>query len=152
MKHRLIVILATLAVSVMAFAHTPVESLIWKYDEVKGVNVLVPEGAMMTIARGYIKKSPMRPLADSVAEITILSMKRASAQTKQDFLSQLRRTLEGYMYYGKKKGMNGNIVDVYGSQIIDGVVHELIVFNPENVSLFSMRGAYPVDELQALDK
>ena len=106
----------------------------------------------MTIARGYIRKSPMGPLADSVDEVTILTIKRASAQTRQEFLSQLPMVLQGYMYYGKKKGMNDNIVDVYGSQIIDGVVHELIVFNQENGSLFSMRGTYPVTQLEALDK
>ena len=152
MKHKLIVILATFAMSVTAFAHTPVESLIWKYDEVKGVNVLVPEGAMMTIARGYIRKSPMGPLADSVDEVTILTMKRASDQTKQDFLSKLHNALAGYMYYGKKKGMNDSIVDVYGSEIKNGVVSELVVYNPVNHSLFSMRGSYPVEELQKLDE
>ena len=148
----LTIILAFTACSFTLMAQTPVESLMSEFDDCKGVNVLVAEGGMMTIARGYIRKSPMGPLADSVDEVTILTMKRASAQTRQEFLSQLPMVLQGYMYYGKKKGMNDNIVDVYGSQIIDGVVHELIVFNQENGSLFSMRGTYPVMQLEALDK
>ena len=147
----LTIILAFTACSFTLMAQTPVESFMSEFDDCKGVNVLVAEGGMMTIARGYIRKSPMGPLADSVDEVTILTMKRASAQTRQEFLSQLPRVLQGYMYYGKKKGMNDNIVDVYGSQIIDGVVHELIVFNQENGSLFSMRGTYPVTQLEALD-
>ena len=106
----------------------------------------------MTIARGYIRKSPMGPLADSVDEVTILTMKRASEQAKQAFLIQLSNALKSYEYYGRKEGMNDNIVDVYGSQIIDGVVHELIVYNQKNGSLFSMRGTYPVTQLEALDK
>ena len=152
MKRKLMILLAVLAASVSALAQTPVQSLMAGFEDVKGVNVLVAEGRMMTIARGYIRKSPMGPLADSVDEVTILNMKRASDQVKQDFLKHLHNTLHTYIYYGKKKGMNGNIVDVYGCQVVDGVVHELIVFNPENGSLFSMRGSYPVDELQALDK
>ena len=148
----LTIILAFTACSFTLMAQTPVESLMSEFDDCKGVNVLVAEGGMMTIARGYIRKSPMGPLADSVDEVTILTMKRASAQTRQEFLSQLPMVLQGYMYYGKKKGMNDNIVDVYGSQIIDGIVHELIVFNQENGSLFSMRGTYPVTQLEALDK
>ena len=148
----LTIILAFTAYSFTLMAQTPVESLMSEFDDCKGVNVLVAEGGMMTIARGYIRKSPMGPLADSVDEVTILTMKRASAQTRQEFLSQLPMVLQGYMYYGKKKGMNDNIVDVYGSQIIDGVVHELIVYNQENGSLFSMRGTYPVTQLESLDK
>ena len=61
-------------------AQTPVESLMSGFDERKGVNVLIAEGGMMTVARGYIRKSPMGPLADSVDEVTILTMKRASDQ------------------------------------------------------------------------
>lgn len=117
MRRFIIIILAFTAFSVSMTAQTPVESLMSGFDERKGVNVLIAEGGMMTIARGYIRKSPMGPLADSVDEVTILTMKRASDQTKQDFLSKLHKALAGYMYYGKKKGMNDSIVDVYGSEI-----------------------------------
>ena len=148
----LTIILAFTAFSFILMAQTPVESLMSEFDDCKGVNVLVAEGGMMTIARGYIRKSPMGPLADSVDEVTILTMKRASEQAKQAFLIQLSNALKSYEYYGRKEGMNDNIVDVYGSQIIDGVVHELIVYNQKNGSLFSMRGTYPVTQLEALDK
>ena len=152
MRRFIIIVLAFTAFSVSMTAQTPVESLMSGFDERKGVNVLIAEGGMMTIARGYIRKSPMGPLADSVDEVTILTMKRASDQTKQDFLSKLHKALAGYMYYGKKKGMNDSIVDVYGSEIKNGVVSELVVYNPVNHSLFSMRGSYPVEELQKLDE
>ena len=64
----------------------------------------------------------------------------------------MHKALAEYMYYGKKKGMNDSIVDVYGSEIKNGVVSELVVYNPVNHSLFSMRGSYPVEELQKLDE
>lgn len=152
MKRFITIILAVLSFAMTAFGQTPVESLISSFEDYKGVKVFVAEGAIMSIARGYIKKSPMGPLADCVESVTIMMMKKVADQTKQEFLPALRGTLKNYQFYGKKEGMDGNIVEVYGSPIKNGVVHELIVFNSEKYSLFSMRGAYPVAELQALDK
>lgn len=152
MKRIIIIILAVLSFNLTAFAQTPVESLISTYEDYKGVKVFVAEGAVMSIARGYIRKSPMGPLADCVDVVTIMTMKKVTDSTKQSFSQDLRRTLKSYQFYGKKEGMDKSIVEVYGSPIKNGVVHELIVFNPEKYSLFSMRGAYPVSELQKLDK
>lgn len=143
----------TLVLTVSASAQTPVETVIGKYDGQKGVKTFVAKDALMSMARGYIRKSPMGPLADSVDEVTIMMMKRAGEQTKAAFLVDLRSVLaDGYIFYGKKPGMDGRIVEVYGSPIKNGAVDELIVFNSELYSLFSLRGCYPVEELKKLDK
>ena len=132
-------------------AKTPVESLADSYDGQKGVKVIVASGASMSFARPYIRKSPMGPLADNVEAVTILSLKKASGGAQGEFLTRLRGTLKSYQFYGKEKGEDGNIVEVYGSPIKNGVVHELVVYNPGNHVLFSLRGSYPVDELQKLE-
>ena len=106
----------------------------------------------MALVRSNIKKSPMKPLADNVEEATILMMKRASDQSKAKFLSSLRAALKSYQFYGKKPGMDGYIVEVYGNPVKNGIVTELIIFNPEIYSLFSLRGSYSIAELRALDK
>ena len=150
---RFLTLLFTLLLTVSASAQTPVETVIGKYDGQKGVKTFVAKDAVMSMARGYIRKSPMGPLADSVDEVTIMMMKRAGEQTKAAFLVDLRSVLaDRYMFYGKKPGMDGRIVEVYGSPIKNGAVDELIVFNSELYSLFSLRGSYPVDELKKLDK
>ena len=94
----------------------------------------------------------MGPLANNVEEVTILSLKKAPGSVLDEFHVSLRKVLKSYQFYGKEKGEDGNIVEVYGSPIINGVVHELVVYNPDNHVLFSLRGSYPVTELQALDK
>lgn len=106
----------------------------------------------MSMARGYIRKSPMGPLADSVKEVSVMIMKKADGQTKAAFLSELRQTLKSYQYYGKKAGLDGNMVEVYGSPIKNRIVTELVVYNSDSYTLFSLRGSYPVEELKKLDK
>ena len=145
--------MSVLAVSVAALAQTPIEKLITSYDDLHGVKVYDTKGGpLMALIRSNIRKSPMKPLADDVEEATILMMKKASDQSKTKFLSSLRITLKSYQFYGRKPGVEGNIVEVYGSPVKDGAVAELIIFNPEIYSLFSLRGSYSVAELQSLEK
>ena len=139
-----------LAVSAQTSSQTPVQALITSYDSVKGIKVFEAKGATMAIARSYIRKSPMGPLADNVHVVTLMLMDKASDQTKGKFLPALRQTLTSYQFYGRKAGMDGRIVEVYGSKIKNGVVDELVIFNSDLYSLFSLRGPYPVDALQAL--
>ncbi len=152
MKRFLTIFAAFLAISLAASAQTPVQTLIASYDDVKGVKVFEARGAVMAFARAHIRKSPMGPLAENVEEVTIMMMKKASDQTLEEFLPALRQTLASYQFYGIKPGMDGRIVEVYGSPIKNGAVDELIVFNSELYSLFSLCGSYPVEELKKLDK
>lgn len=132
-------------------AQTPVESLAESYDGQKGVKFIIADGATMSFARPYIRKSPMGPLANNVEAVTILSLKKAPENVQGEFLTRLRRTMKVYQFYGTEMGEDGNIIEVYGSQIKNGVVHELVVYNPDNHLLFSIRGSYPVDELLKLE-
>ena len=146
------IIVAFVATSLIASAQSPVETLISSYDDVHGVKTYEMKGMMMTLVRSNIRKSPMKPLADNVEEASILMMKKASDQEKAKFLSSLRAALTSYQFYGKKPGMDGAIVEVYGSPVKNETVSELIIFNPEIYSLFSLRGSYSIAELRALDK
>ena len=145
--------LAFVAISLTASAQSPIETLIASYDDVHGVKVYDTKGGpLMALVRSNIRKSPMKPLADDVQEASILIMKKASDQSKAKFLSSLRAALKSYQFYGKKPGMDGYIVEVYGNPVKNGIVTELIIFNPEIYSLFSLRGSYSIAELRALDK
>ena len=151
MRRIITIIIAFLAFSCAIMAQTPVESLADSCEDYKGVKVIDVSGTSMTFARPYIRKSPMGSLADNVEAVTILSLKKAPDNVQGEFLARLRRTMKSYQFYGKETGEDGNIVEVYGSPIKNGVVHELVVYNPDNHVLFSLRGSYPVDELQKLD-
>lgn len=147
------IMLAFVAISLTASAQSPIETLIASYDDVHGVKTYdMKGGPMMALVRSNIRKSPMKPLADDVQEASILIMKKASDQSKAKFLSSLRAALKSYQFYGKKPGMDGYIVEVYGNPVKNGIVTELIIFNPEIYSLFSLRGSYSIAELRALDK
>ena len=152
MRRIIAIIIAFLAFSYAVLAQTPVESLADSYEGQKGVKVVVASGATMSFARPYIRKSPMGPLADNVEAVTILSLKKAPGNVQGEFWALLRRTFKSYQFYGKEKGEDGSVVEVYGSPIKNGVVHELVVYNPDNHVLFSLRGSYPVSELQKLAK
>ena len=151
MKRFLTIIFASLVLCINLSAQTPIQSVVNKFDSNWGVSVMNIEGGMMSMARGYIKKSPMGPLADNVKAATVVMLRWASNQTKTEFAQAVRQTLKSYQFYGIEKGIDGKLVEVYGSPIKNEVVNELVVFNPENYSLFSLRGYYPVDELQKLD-
>ena len=152
MKRFLTSLVATLSLCLAVSAQTPVQAFMSSYDDVRGVKVFEAKGAVMTFARAHIRKTPLGPLADNVQDVTLMMMKKASDQTLEEFLPALRQTLASYQFYGIKAGMDGRMVEVYGSPIKNGVVDELIVFNSDLYSLFSLRGCYPIEELQALDK
>lgn len=120
------------------------------YDGKKGVTVLVAKGASMSIARRHIKKSPLKPLAGNVQEVTIMIMKKASKELKAEFMPVFRKTVKSYPFYAKETGLDGNLVEVYGNAAKDGVVTELVIYNPVTCTLFSLRGSYPISELEKL--
>ena len=132
-------------------AQTPIVSLAQSYDGQKGVKVIDVSGTAMSFARPYIRKSPMGPMADNVSAATIISLKKAQDNVLNDFLTRLRSIFNSYQLYGKTTDDDGNTVVVYGSPIKNGIVHELVVYNPDNHVVFSLRGSYPYDELKKLE-
>ena len=151
MKRILAIVLSAL-ISAAAFAGTPAEDLMNSVKDKKGVQVIEAKGFIMNFARGAIRKTPMKPLADQVTEVTVCKMEKASPEFIREFEAEAREMLKGYQYYGVKPGEEGRPVETYGSFPVGNVVTEIVVFNPDMHSLFSLRGSYTIDELMSLDK
>lgn len=151
MKRILSIIISILTAGSL-YAGTPAEELMLSATETKGVQVIEGKGFIMKFARSAIRKTPMSPLADQVTEVTVCKMEHASSEFIQDFTQKLKEILKTYQYYGIKIGQGGYPVEVYGNYPDNNIVREIVVFNPELYSLFSLRGEYTVDELLSLDK
>ena len=120
--------------------------------DAKGVQVIEGKGFIMKFARSAIRKTPMGPLADQVTEVTVCKMEHASPEFIQEYTKKLKDIMKSYQFYGVKIGQGGHPVEVYGNYPDNNIVRELIVFNPELNSSFSLRGEYTVEELLAIDK
>lgn len=151
MKQILTIITSILA-AVSLYAGTPAEDLMLSAMDVKGVQVIEGKGLIMKFARSAIRKTPMSPLADQVSEVTVLKMENASPEFIEEFTAKLKSVTKTYQFYGIKIGQGGHPVEVYGNYPDNNIVHEIVVFNPELYSIFSLRGEYTVEELLSLDK
>ena len=149
---RFLTIITSILAAVSLYAGTPAEELILSKKDVKGVQVIEGKGFVMKFARAAIRKTPMKPLADQVTEVTVCKMDNASPDFIKEFTSKLRKVLKGYQFYGVKPGEEGHPVEVYGNYPDKNIVREIVVYNPDNHSLFSLRGEYTVEELLSLDK
>ena len=134
------------------FAGTPIEDLMGTTADIKGAQLFEGKGFVMKFARAAIRKTPMKPLADQVTEVTVCKIDNASTDFIKEFTSELRKVLKGYQFYGVKPGEEGHPVEVYGNYPDKNIVREIVVYNPDNHSLFSLRGEYTVEELLSLDK
>ena len=149
MKRILFFIMLMLTSTVM-FAKTPIEELVERYQDVKGVKNIVAHGAMMSIARPMLKSYTIVPLADCVDELSSLRIQRGISDTdKKRFVSDLDKILKKYIYAGKTKSTSG-IVDVYVHLESTDYADELVVYNPETHVLNVLRGRFPVAELAKL--
>lgn len=149
---RFLTIITSILAAVSLYAGTPAEELILSKKDVKGVQVIEGKGFVMKFARAAIRKTPMKPLADQVTEVTVCKIDNASPDFIKEFTSELRKVLKGYQFYGVKPGEEGHPVEVYGNYPDKNIVREIVVYNPDNHSLFSLRGEYTVEELLSLDK
>jgi hypothetical protein len=151
MKRFLTSIISILAAASL-YAGTPAEDLMLSVADAKGVQVIEGKGFIMKFARSAIRKTPMGPLADQVTEVTVCKMEHASPEFIQEYTKKLKDIMKSYQFYGVKIGQGGYPVEVYGNYPDNNIVRELIVFNPELNSSFSLRGEYTVEELLAIDK
>lgn len=151
MKRFLTSIISILATASL-YAGTPAEDLMLSVADAKGVQVIEGKGFIMKFARSAIRKTPMGPLADQVTEVTVCKMEHASPEFIQEYTKKLKDIMKSYQFYGVKIGQGGHPVEVYGNYPDNNIVRELIVFNPELNSSFSLRGEYTVEELLAIDK
>ena len=134
------------------YAGTPVEDLMNTTADIKGAQLIEGKGFVMKFARAAIRKTPMKPLAEQVTEVTVCKIDKASPDFINDFVTELRDVLKGYQFYGVKPGEEGAPVEVYGNYPDKNIVREIVVYNPESHTLFSLRGEYTVEQLLSLDK
>ena len=132
-------------------AQTPVQKVIIKYEDVTGARNFVAQGLRMTLARKFIKSTPLAPIAQEVDELYILKMEDVSPNIRNAFVRDIKSALRQYKYYGTHPSKNGE-VDIYILPSSSTTVKELVIYNPEIYSLNSLHGDFTYTELEALDK
>ncbi len=147
---RILLLIYMLLFPLFLSAETPVQELISRYTDVKGMRNMVAKGPMMSMVRPMLKNYTIAPMADHVEELSALRLGRGvSPEDKARFLKELRVALKSYIYVGKTKSTSG-IVDAYVHQASADTVDELVVFNPETNALNTLLGVFPASELMAL--
>lgn len=139
-------VICTLIVAGAAYAQTPVEDVISKYSTVKGSRDFIASGPGMTLARNLIRKTPLACIAPEVEVLEVLKMQNASEADIRHFEEDLLAALKSYEYYGKADAPKG-IVDIYIDRSSDGIVGELVIYNPIIYSVNSLRGELSAEKL-----
>lgn len=148
---RFLILFVMLNVSIAAFAGSPAKEFVSRYEGIKGSRMIQVSGAKMALARPVLKKFPIGPMADSVDEVVVLRVDKASDKVKADFLDDMKNSLIKYVYYGKSETQKG-LVDVYVHPKSEELVDELVIYNPEIWVLNILSGDFPVSDLLGLDK
>ena len=146
---KILMIFAALLIWAGAAAQTPVEDLIVRYGDMKGVKDFIAKGARMNLVRGFLGNYGLAPIADEVDQLYVMKLGNASYQVREEFHTDFMAAVKTYEYYGKTEGKNG-VVDVY--VLISGpdTVSELVVYNPEIYVLNSLGGNFSVSSLLSL--
>lgn len=133
-----------------AYAQTPVEKVIMKYEDVSGARNFIAQGLKMTLARKFMKNTPVALIAQDVSELAILKMEDVAQSSRLGFVADLDDALKAYKYYGRRDSKNGE-VDIY--LLYDGpeTIEEMVIYNPVTYSLNSFYGRFTVNQLQQLD-
>jgi hypothetical protein len=150
MKRLITLVFAVFSVCLL-WAGTPAQDMVDKYKEQKGAKYYSAKGALMKMARPLMKSYSMAPLAHKVTEMYVLRMDKVRPETKSKFLYDLKKTLGHYIYAGKSDSPNG-VVDAYVHIASTDVADELVVYNPEICTLYSLIGSFTKEELQKVQK
>ena len=148
---KVILIISALFAAVSLWGGTPAQKLVEDYKDLKGVRHYSAKGAMMTVARPLMKSYSMAPLAHKVEEMYVLRMDKARPDVQEQFFNDLKLVLDSYIYAGKSDSPHG-IVDAYVHVSAPDVADELVVFNPEIMTLYSLIGEFTNEELQKVQK
>lgn len=150
--YRIIFAIALLSVSVsVAAQHTPVESLIQKYQESPGAKSFVAQGIKMFLARKLLEQTEVAPIADDVKVLYVIRMEGSPKGTRLHFISEMYEVLETYHYYGTIPAKSGT-VDIYLKYSSPETVEELVIYNPEIYTLNSLFGTFTMQELLELSE
>lgn len=133
------------------FSQTPVEEVVVKYSDVKGAKVFIAEGKKLALARAFLERTPVAPVADDVRELAVLRMMNVSSDSRDEFVSDLKDALKRYDYYGKYLSKNG-MVEIYVLKGNGDTVEELVIYNPGIYSLNSLYGTFTEESLLKLEK
>ena len=141
----------TLFATLSVYAGTPAEELVENYKDVKGARNLVAKGALVRMVRPMMKDYQIAPLAHKVEELSVLNVDKISPEIKTLFLRDLKDALGQYIYAGQSVTRNG-IVDAYVHMGATDVADELVVYNPEIFTLYSLSGTFTRQELEKIQK
>ena len=78
-------IFAALLIWAGAAAQTPVEDLIVRYGDMKGVKDFIAKGARMNLVRGFLGNYGLAPIADQVDQLYVMKLGNASSQVREEF-------------------------------------------------------------------
>lgn len=148
---RVLLLFLSVFYAVGLWAGTPIEELVVKYKEVRGTRSFCAEGVMMTFARPFLKSYPIAPLADNVEQMSVLKVEKVDDEVRKIFLQELGVALNTYIYTGKSDSPNG-LVDAYVHLSSQDVADELVVFNPELMALYTLKGQFAVEDLRKINK
>ena len=148
---KMILIISALFAAISLWGGTPAQKLVDDYKELKGVRHYSAKGAMMTVARPLMKSYSMAPLAHKVEEMYVLRMDKARPDVQEQFFNDLKKVLSSYIYAGKSDSPHG-IVDAYVHVSSPDVADELVVYNPDIMTLYSLIGEFTNEELQKVQK
>ena len=95
-QKKILMIFAALLIYAGAAAQTPVEELVVRYGEEKGVKDFVARGARMSLVRGFLGNYGLAPIADEVEQLYVMKLGNASAQVKDDFLADFKAAVKAY--------------------------------------------------------
>ena len=137
--------------SAVLYAQTPVEKVIYKYENADGARNFIAQGVRLDLARRLMKTTQLAPIASDVDVLAILKMEGAPQNVRVRFVRDLDDALKSYESYGKQPSKNGE-VDVYVLRSGPDTVEELVVYNPAIYSLNSFHGHFTVEELEGLEK
>ena len=156
MKRILLVLVTCLALSATydaaAQVHdTPIADLIRNYKEERGVKKFLADGGKLGIARGFLKRYPVAPLAPDVTELCVLRFQGAPEDIQQAFLNDMREVLKQYQYVGMEDSPQGEC-EVYLLLTSVDEVEEMVVYNPAIFSLTTLHGPFTAESLLKLSK
>lgn len=156
MKRILLVLVTCLALSATYDAagqvhDTPIADLIRNYKEERGVKKFLADGGKLSIARGFLKRYPVAPLAPDVTELCVLRFQGAPEDIQQAFLNDMREVLRQYQYVGMEDSPQGEC-EVYVLLASVDEVEEMVVYNPAIFSLTTLHGPFTAESLLKLSK
>lgn len=150
MLRKLYISIIFLFLAASAWAKTPVEDVVNRYTDMKGVRHLTAKGAKMNMVRPILRTYPLGPLADDVQYLIVLKLEKASVADRKIFEKDLLTALKQYEYCVTQEAQEGGMADVYIYRSQSGEIIEIVVYNPEKATLNSLQGKFPVEELLRL--